>query len=84
MIEVCTTILAICGRRRDFYIMQHNIQLIFLSVLGLACRLTEPAHRPRPKKNIRSDGGEWEVNRSEIKIERKLGSGNFGIVFEGI
>ena len=66
------------------YIMQHNIQLIFASVLGLACRLTEPAHRPRPIKNIRSDGGEWEVNRTEIKIERKLGSGNFGIVFKGI
>ena len=85
MIEVYDTILTICEKRRVLTVNnQHNIYLMFLSVLGLACRLTEPAHRPRPIKNIRSDGGEWEVNRSEIKIERKLGSGNFGIVFKGI
>ena len=37
---------------------------------------------PRPQ-NIRSAGGEWEANRSEIKMEKKLGSGNFGIVYKG-
>ena len=37
---------------------------------------------PRPH-NIRSAGGEWEANRSEIKMEKKLGSGNFGIVYKG-
>ena len=85
MIEVNDTILTICEKRRVLTVNnQHNIYLMFLSVLGLACRLTDAAHRPRPKNNIRSDGGEWEVNRSEIKIETKLGSGNFGIVFKGI
>ena len=49
---------------------------------GLACRLTEPGRMPRPQ-NIRSAGGEWEANRSEIKMEKKLGSGNFGIVYKG-
>ena len=50
---------------------------------GLACRLTAPGQRPR-QRNIRSDGGEWEANRSEIKMEKKLGSGNFGVVYKGM
>ena len=49
---------------------------------GLACRLTEPGRRPR-QQNVRSEGGEWETNRSEITREKKLGSGNYGVVYKG-
>ena len=51
---------------------------------GLACLLTEVCIKPRSTNEIAEDGGKWDIPRSELKIDKELGRGNFGIVFKGM
>lgn len=49
---------------------------------GLVCRLMNPCPRQKPAMfEISKDV--WEIPRRSIKLERKLGNGQFGEVWEG-
>ena len=50
---------------------------------GLACLLTEVCIKPRSSNEIADGGGKWDIPRSELKKEKELGRGNFGIVYKG-
>ncbi|XP_033112412.1 tyrosine-protein kinase SRK2-like isoform X1 [Anneissia japonica] len=50
---------------------------------GLVCRLISPCPRQKPAMfEISKDV--WEIPRNSIKLERKLGNGQFGEVWEGV
>ena len=50
---------------------------------GLACLLTEVCIKPRSSNEIADGGGKWDIPSSELKKEKELGRGNFGIVYKG-
>ena len=51
---------------------------------GLACLLTEICIKPRSTNEIAEGGGKWDISRSELKKDKELGRGNFGIVYKGM
>lgn len=48
---------------------------------GLCRRLTYPCSVPRPQKPWEKDA--WEIPRASLKLEKKLGAGQFGEVWMG-
>ena len=50
---------------------------------GLACLLTEVCIKPRSTNEIAEGGGKWDIPRTELKKDKELGRGNFGIVYKG-
>ena len=58
---------------------------------GLACLLIEVCIKPPSscrdcrwcRDEIADGGGKWDIPRSELKKEKELGRGNFGIVYKG-
>ena len=56
--------------------------------LGLCCQLTKPCPKPTPKEG-RSNALEYatrdqyEIPKSQITLNKKLGAGNFGEVWKG-
>ena len=51
---------------------------------GLACLLTEVCIKPRSTNEIAEGGGKWDIPRTELKKDKELGRGNFGIVYKGM
>ena len=53
--------------------------------MGLCCKLSQPCPKPTPVLYdlSRETRDQWEINRNEISLERKLGAGNFGEVWYG-
>jgi len=53
---------------------------------GLTCTLLYPAPKPKTKPQVFSLSPEdkWEIDRCEIQMKNKLGSGQYGEVYEGI
>jgi len=48
---------------------------------GLCQNLTSPCLSPKPEKPWEKDA--WEIPRSSLKLEKKLGAGQFGEVWLG-
>lgn len=48
---------------------------------GLCQNLTSPCLSPKPEKPWEKDA--WEIPRSSLKLERRLGAGQFGEVWMG-
>lgn len=62
-----------------------HLNLILENALGLCHVLSRPCRKPQPTifdlaPTLRD---EWEINRNEIQLIRKLGRGNFGEVYYG-
>ena len=50
---------------------------------GLGCLLTEVCIKPRSTNEIAEGGGQWDIPRTELKKDKELWIGNFGIVYKG-
>lgn len=48
---------------------------------GLCQTLTNPCLSPKPEKPWEKDA--WEIPRSSLKLEKRLGAGQFGEVWMG-
>lgn len=48
---------------------------------GLCQKLTYPCRVPKPQKPWEKDA--WEIPRESLRLERKLGAGQFGEVWMG-
>ena len=69
-----------------YFLSITNYFLYFFTITaqadGLVCRLMNPCPRQKPAMfEISKDV--WEIPRRSIKLERKLGNGQFGEVWEG-
>lgn len=71
---------------KNFFVIL-KIKLIFFLIenaLGLCHVLSNPCAKPQPQMwdlgpELRD---KWEINRSEIQLIRKLGRGNFGMIYQ--
>lgn len=66
--------------RHQFKTMIDLVTFYSNNQAGLCCRLTKPC--PKPKPSFWPDRGD-EIQRSELKLIRKIGTGCFGEVYYG-
>jgi serine/threonine protein kinase len=65
---------------RDFH-LQDIVQYYSTHSGGLGCALIQPI--PKPKPGILPAGRSDEIDRKDLKMTKRLGSGNFGTVYYG-
>ncbi|CAB3361514.1 Hypothetical predicted protein [Cloeon dipterum] len=65
--------------------LQAFVQAYSKNSHGLCCMLTQPCPKPRPERWDLSPAhvDRWEIDRNELVLTKKLGSGNFGEVWLG-
>jgi serine/threonine protein kinase len=66
---------------RDFHYLQEIVQFYSTRSGGLCHALVQPC--PKPKPGILPAGRSDEIDRKDLKITKRLGSGNFGTVYYG-
>ena len=73
------------ANRISFQTLQELVTHYMMDSDGLAQRLTMPCSRAnKPMTTGLSYRDEWEIDRTTIVLQRKLGQGNFGEVWAGV
>ncbi|NWU77751.1 HCK kinase, partial [Onychorhynchus coronatus] len=65
--------------RNNFNTLQELVQHYKGQSDGLCQKLTHPCHVPKPQKPWEKDA--WEIPRESLRLEKKLGAGQFGEVW---
>ncbi|NWT04075.1 HCK kinase, partial [Mionectes macconnelli] len=65
--------------RNNFNTLQELVQHYQGQSDGLCQKLTHPCHVPKPQKPWEKDA--WEIPRESLRLEKKLGAGQFGEVW---
>ncbi|XP_017678324.1 PREDICTED: tyrosine-protein kinase HCK isoform X1 [Lepidothrix coronata] len=65
--------------RNNFNTLQELVQHYKGQSDGLCQKLTHPCHVPKPQKPWEKDA--WEIPRDSLRLEKKLGAGQFGEVW---
>jgi serine/threonine protein kinase len=68
--------------RKTFNTLEELVQHYMLSSDGLCTQLTQPCTKEAPI--IRFPKDMWEIPRETLQFKKKLGSGQFGDVWEGL
>jgi serine/threonine protein kinase len=69
--------------RRTFRTLEELVQHYMISSDGLCSKLTQPCPKEAPAmKSLGRDM--WEIPRETLQFKKKLGSGQFGDVWEGL
>ncbi|KAK2846301.1 hypothetical protein Q7C36_011155 [Tachysurus vachellii] len=75
------------SKRRSFITLKELVEYYSTSEDGLCVRLTQPCRKavaPQTHGLSYNTVDQWEIPRSSIRLLRKLGSGQFGEVYEGL
>ncbi|MCJ8749822.1 hypothetical protein PDJAM_G00192130 [Pangasius djambal] len=75
------------SKRRSFITLKELVEYYSTSEDGLCVRLTQPCRKataPQTHGLSYNTVDQWEIPRSSICLQRKLGGGQFGEVYEGL
>ena len=71
------------NERHRFPDMEKLIEYHRLNAGGLIARLRNTVDEARAPPTAGFGHGQWEIPKSDIVVDRKLGEGNFGVVYLG-